>query len=85
MHRVFEADDTDASNTFNAFNRAAALRNIRVLFPVIEVHAINIYRHSARLVITGGKEITSAEGTYQGDPLAMALYALSIQPLITSL
>ncbi|PFX13876.1 Fibrillin-1, partial [Stylophora pistillata] len=48
MHRVFEADNTDASNTFNAFNRAAALRNIRVLFPVIEVHAINIYRHSAR-------------------------------------
>ena len=91
MHRIFEADDTDAvllvdaSNAFNALNRAAALHNIRVLCPVIAVYAINTYRHSARLFITGGKEITSAEGTTQGDPLAMALYALSIQPLITSL
>ena len=37
MHRIFEADDTDAillidaSNAFNALNRAAALHNIRVL------------------------------------------------------
>ena len=91
MHRIFEADDTDAvllidaSNAFNALNRAAALHNIRVLCPVIAVYAINTYRQSARLFITGGKEITSAEGTTQGDPLAVALYALSIQPLITSL
>ena len=91
MHRIFEADDTDAvllidaSNTFNALNRAAALHNIRVLCPVIAVYAINTYRQSTRLFITGGKEITSAEGTTEGDPLAMALYALSIQPLITSL
>ena len=91
MHRIFEADDTDAvllvdaSNAFNALNRAAALHNIRVLCPVIAFYAINTYRLSARLFITGGKEITSAEGTTQGDPLAMALYALSIQPLITSL
>ena len=37
MHRIFEADDTDAvllidaSNAFNALNRAVALHNIRVL------------------------------------------------------
>ena len=91
MHAVFEADDTDAvllidaSNAFNALNRAAALHNIRVLCPVIAAYAVNIYRKPARLFITGGKEIVSAEGTTQGDPLAMGLYALSIQPLITSL
>ena len=73
------------SNAFNALNRAAALHNIRVLCPVIAVYAINTYRHSARLFITGVKEIASAEGTTQSDPLAMALYAVSNQHLITSL
>ena len=91
MHTIFESDDTDAvllidaSNTFNALNRAAALHNIRILCPIIAIYAINTYRQPARLFVIGGKEIVSAEGTTQGDPLAMGLYALSIQPLITSL
>ena len=91
MHAIFEADDTDAvllidaSNAFNALNGAAALHNIRVLCPMIAIYAINTYRNAARLFVTGGKEILSIEGTTQGDPLAMALYAHSIQPLITSL
>ena len=63
MHRIFEAHETDAvllieaSNAFNALNRAAAVHNIRVLYPVVAVYAINTYRHSARLFITGGKEL----------------------------
>ena len=91
MRTVFEADETDAVllcdafNAFNALNSATALHNIRVLCPVIAVCAINTYRESARLFITGGKEIVSAEDTTQGVPLAMGLYALSVQPLITSL
>lgn len=69
MHAIFEADDTDAvlfidaSNAFNALNRATSLHNIRVLCPVIAAYVINTYRKSARLFITGGKEIMSAEGT----------------------
>ena len=91
MHTIFESDDTDAvllidaSNAFNALNRAAALHNIRILCPIIAIYAINTYRQPARLFVIGGKEIVSAKGTTQGDPLAMGLYALNIQPLITSL
>ena len=91
MHTIFESDDTDAvllidaSNAFNALNRAAALHNIRILCPIIAIYAINTYRQPARLFVIGGKEIVSAEGTTQGDPLAMGLYGLSIQPLTSSL
>ena len=91
MHAIFEADETDgillidATNAFNSLNRAAALHNIRILCPIISVFAINTYRIPARLFITGGKEILSAEGTTQDDPLSMGVYALSIQPLITAL
>ena len=91
MHSIFEEEETDAallidaSNAFNALNRAAALHNIRVLCPPIATYAINTYRQSARLFITGGSELKSAEGTTQGDPLAMAIYAISLQPLITRL
>ena len=75
----------DASNAFIALNRAAALHNIRVLCPSIATYAINIYREPARLFIVGGQELRSSEGTTQGDRLAMSLYAISLQPLITQL
>jgi hypothetical protein len=34
------------------------------------------------LFVHGGKEITSAEGTTQGDPIAMPLYDVAITPLL---
>lgn len=91
MRNIFDADETDAvllvdaSNAFNALNRAAALHNVRISCPTIATYAINTYRLPARLFILGGKELTSAEGTTQGDPLAMSLYAISVQPLISIL
>ncbi|XP_048582338.1 uncharacterized protein LOC5520811 isoform X1 [Nematostella vectensis] len=75
----------DASNAFNSVNRAAALHNIRVLCPTLAPFVINTYRLPARLFVAGGKELVSAEGTTQGDPLAMSMYALSLQPLISRL
>ena len=84
-------DNSDAvlliytSNTFNSLDRAATLHNIRVLCPSIATYAINTYREPARLFIVGGQELRSSEGTTQGDPLAMSLYAISLQPLTTRL
>ena len=45
---------------------------------------VNIYRDSASLFING-EVIISAEGTTQGDPMAMAMYAIGIMPLIQRL
>ena len=56
-----------------------------ILCPTIATYAINTYREPARLIIIGGKEMRSEEGTTQGDPLAMCLYAVSLQPLIARL
>ena len=91
MNSLFQHEETDAvllvdaSNAFNSLNRAAALYNIRIVCPAVATFAINTYRASARLFVTGGKELVSAEGTTQGHPLALCLYALSLQPLISRL
>ena len=91
MRNIFEADETDAallvdaSNVFNSLNRAAALNNIRVLCPLIATYVINTYRAPARLFVVGGSELKSAEGITQGDPLAMSMNAISLQPLISLL
>jgi len=84
MNSIFKEEETDAvllidsSNAFNALNRAAALHNIRVLCPPIETYAINMCQQLARLFITGGSELKSAEGRTQRDPLAMVIYAISL-------
>ena len=42
----------------------------------------NTYQAPVRCVVQGGGEILSTEGTTQGDPLAMAMYAFAMRPLI---
>ena len=73
--------DYIASNAFNSLNRQVALLNILNLCPSIATILINCYRSDIPLYIDGDT-LVSAEGTTQGDPLAMAMYALSVLPLI---
>ena len=71
----------DAINAFNLLNRQAALHNIRYLCPSIATVIINTYHEPTDLFVDGNS-ILSQEGTTQGDPLAMPMYALAILPLI---
>ena len=77
-HDVEAALLIDSENVFNSVNRLAALHNIQVLCPPFSCVLINSYRDPVRVVIPGGGEIMSCEGTTQGDPLAMGMYALAI-------
>ena len=49
--------------------------------PSLATIAINSYRQHPQLFIDK-ETLLSQEGTIQGDPLAMALYAISLQPLV---
>ena len=90
MREIFAHENTDAvllvdaSNAFNQVNRQSALHNISILCPSFAT-ILNTYGVPIRLFITGEEEIASTEGTTQGDPLAMAMYALAVTPLIRSL
>jgi hypothetical protein len=87
MQAVFEDDNTeavllvDAENAFNSMNRKVALFNILHTCPAIGPALINTYRSQPKLFIQG-KTLISDEGTTQGDPLAMAMYALAVAPLM---
>ena len=50
--------------------------------PEISIYVFNCYAVPSRLFVTGGLEILSEEGTTQGDPVAMPLYAICILPLL---
>lgn len=74
----------DATNAFNSLNRKVALLNIQVLCPALAPFLTNIYRTDCPLFV-GGEVLYSSEGTTQGDPLAMAMFAIAIRPLIDRL
>ena len=85
---LFEDDDShgilliDATNAFNSLNRSVAMQNLPFLCPELAIFINNCYATPARLFISSGQEIKSAEGTTQSDPTAMAMYAISILPLL---
>ncbi len=74
----------DASNAFNSLNRSAALTKIRHICPPISTVLCNCYRSPTELFVDGST-LYSCEGTTQGDPLAMPMYALATTPLIEKL
>ena len=87
---IYESNETDgfiqidASNAFNSINRNVLLHNIRIICPEIATYIINCYITPARLFIDGGKELSSNEGTTQGDPVAMGMYGLGLLPLLST-
>ena len=90
VRSVFSHDDNDAillvdaSNAFYSLNCSVALHNIQQLCPPLACVLINTYRSPASLFVSGDT-ILSEEGTTQGDPLAMPMYAIAMIPLIRHL
>ena len=90
MREIFADQDTegvllvDASNAFNSLNRRAALLNMFQLCPPLATILTNTYRSPSHLFIDG-TSLLSREGTTQGDPLAMPMYAISVVPVIRQL
>ena len=76
----------DATNAFNTLNRKATIHNIRVKCPSFAKYIENSYKEPAQLFICDRntnrcEKITSEEGTTQGDPVAMAMYAIGLSKL----
>ena len=74
-----------ASNASNSINRNVFLHNVEVICPSIARYVKNCYSVNSRFFIIGDGEIQSMEGTKQGDPAAMVIYAIAIIPLILML
>ena len=52
-----------------------------ILCPEFASYVYNCYQIPGRLFISGGKELQS-EGTTQGDPIGMGIYATVVFPLL---
>jgi Reverse transcriptase (RNA-dependent DNA polymerase) len=89
MRGFLASDDSDgillidADNAFNRVNRATALWNVQYICPALKHVLTNFYRSPTKIFMNGDSffELLSQEGTTQGCPLAMAMYALALVPL----
>ena len=90
MRKIYAEDDceailmVDAANAFNCLNRRVALHNSAKICPAIATLFDDTYKCPGHLFV-GGEVLEYKEGVTQGDPLAMAMYALGTVPLINDL
>ena len=84
MHAVRSAFALDENEAVLLVDRQVALHNISRICPPLSTILINTYRAPTHLFVNGDT-ILSQEGTTQGDPLAMPMYALATIPLIKEL
>ena len=86
MRNIFNHEDTEgillAANAFNNLNRKAALHNMKFICPALTTILTNTYQSPTWMFVSGGGKVLTREGTTQGDPLGMAMYALAVTPLI---
>ena len=86
VKRIVKPDVMEASGSLQlCAGQSSGVEAATMLCEIFFIFAINTYRVLSRLFIVGGKELKSSEGTTQGDPLSMAIYAVCLQPFITNL
>ena len=90
MREIFSDDQceavllVDAKNAFNTMNRKTMLHNIRIKCPSLATFVENTYSVPSDMYVNSSDKVTvvkSMEGTTQGDPVAMAMYALGLSVL----
>ena len=88
MHSLYHEKKTeavllvDAQNVFNAITLKAILHSNYIICTSIATFVHNCFFKPLHLFVTGGVDTLSSDGTTQGDPLAMAVYAIVIILLI---
>ena len=89
MREIFSEDNCEAvllleaKNAFNTINRKTMFHNIEIKCPSLARYVANTYRKPSNLYMNNNstssvKVIKSMEGTAQGDPVAMAMYAIRL-------
>ena len=79
MRRMIQHENSDAvslvdaAKVFNNLNRKVLLHNIKFICPEIATYLNNWCSVPARLFVSRGLELTSCEGSTQGNPLDMAI------------